>query len=70
MDSSRREFDYFGSDWRGYIIELPELNDVRHHTPLSLTRSSIVIEQDAADECVEDVETLGLDKYLSGFEVI
>lgn len=70
MDSNRREFDWFGSDWRGYIIELPELNDVRHHTPLSLTRSSIVIEPDAADDCVEDVETLGLDKYLSGFEVI
>lgn len=70
MDSNRRELDWFGSDWRGYIIELPELNNVRHHTPLSLTRSNIVIEQDAADDCVEDVETLGLDKYLSGYEVI
>ena len=70
MDSNRREFDWFGLDWRGYIIELPELNNVRHHTPLSLTKSSVVIEQDAADDCVEDVETLGLDKYLSRFEVI
>lgn len=31
MNSDRREFDWFGSDWREYIIELPELNNVRHH---------------------------------------
>lgn len=70
MDSNWRELDWRGLDWHEYIIELPELNNVRHHIPVSLTMSSIVIEQDAADECVEDVETLGLDKYLSGFEVI